>query len=614
VTVAAWIKPSQLDTWSRIFDFGNGTNSYMFLTPQAGGTNLPRFAITTAGGGGEQVVNSNTALTVGAWNHVAVTIGGSTATMYINGVAVGSNNAMTISPASLGNTTSNFIGKSQYPDPTFNGTVDDFRVYGRVLSASEISSIANQGSAAPTVATAAAASPATVAGTTTNLSVLGADDNGEGDLTYTWSATGPAAVNFSTNGTNAAKTAVATFTKAGNYVFTATIADSGGRSVTSTVSVTVNQTLTAITAVGKMGTGMSVQMNALDQFGSSVSSPVTWTTTAGTITSSGLLTAPNAAGTATVKGVVGSTQLTTTATFVPATALYSADQTSGTTLTDSSGNARNGTLVGSCAFVAGKSGNALDLNGGYATVPGAAISGLTDFTVAAWINPDALTNWTRVFDFGSGTASNMFLTPSAGGTNALRFSIKLNNGAEQQIDGPALTAGQWTHVAVTLVGTVGTLYVNGVAAASNANITLNPSSLGSFTQNYIGKSQYADPNFSGMIDDLRIYGGGLSAASIASLAAPAVPGAPSNMTASKSLSKAKLTWKDNSTTESGFRIWSSRNGTTWSLVTTVGIASGSGTTVSYTTGTLASGLWYFKTSAYNGDGDSAFSNVASVNI
>ena len=40
------------------------------------------------------------------------------------------------------------------------------------------------------VAAAAAAVPATVTGTTTELSVLGAADDGEADLTYRWQATG----------------------------------------------------------------------------------------------------------------------------------------------------------------------------------------------------------------------------------------------------------------------------------------------------------------------------------------------------------------------------------------------------------------------------------------
>ena len=100
----------------------------------------------------------------------------------------------------------------------------------------------------PTVATAAAASPNPVTGATCNLSVLGADNAGESSLSYTWSTTGtpPAAVNFSTNGSNAAKNTTATFSKAGNYSFQVTITDRSGLTATSTVNVTVNQTLTAI--------------------------------------------------------------------------------------------------------------------------------------------------------------------------------------------------------------------------------------------------------------------------------------------------------------------------------------------------------------------------------
>ena len=81
----------------------------------------------------------------------------------------------------------------------------------------------------PTVATAASASPSPVTGTTCNLSVLGADVSGESNLTYTWATTGtpPAAVNFSANGSNAAKNTTATFSKAGNYSFQVTIADAG---------------------------------------------------------------------------------------------------------------------------------------------------------------------------------------------------------------------------------------------------------------------------------------------------------------------------------------------------------------------------------------------------
>ena len=82
----------------------------------------------------------------------------------------------------------------------------------------------------------AAASPNAVTGTTCNLSVLGAYNLGESNLTYTWSTTGtpPAAVNFSANGSNAAKNTTATFTEAGIYSFQVTITDPTGATATST--------------------------------------------------------------------------------------------------------------------------------------------------------------------------------------------------------------------------------------------------------------------------------------------------------------------------------------------------------------------------------------------
>ena len=129
-------------------------------------------------------------------------------------------------------------------------------------------------------------------GTTCNLSVLGADDTGESNLTYTWSTTGtpPAAVSFSANGSNAAKNTTATFSKAGNYSFQVTITDPSGLTATSSVNVTVNQTFTAITvspASVNLNAGGTQQYTATakDQFGTALASQptFTWATTAGTI-------------------------------------------------------------------------------------------------------------------------------------------------------------------------------------------------------------------------------------------------------------------------------------------------------------------------------------------
>jgi hypothetical protein len=92
----------------------------------------------------------------------------------------------------------------------------------------------------PTIATPLAASPATVTGNTTSLSVLGADDGGEAGLTYTWSVVDSPPVLFTPNFSNAAKNTTATFTAGGLHKIQLTISDGGGLDVTATVNVTVD--------------------------------------------------------------------------------------------------------------------------------------------------------------------------------------------------------------------------------------------------------------------------------------------------------------------------------------------------------------------------------------
>jgi uncharacterized repeat protein (TIGR02543 family) len=159
---------------------------------------------------------------------------------------------------------------------------------------------------APTIATAAAANPNPVTGTTVALSVLGADDGGESNLTYTWATTGtpPAAVTFSANGTNAAKATTATFTKAGTYAFQVTVKDQAGLTATSTVSVVVNATLTSIVvspSSASVSTSATQQLTATarDQFATNLATQPTFTWTVsggGTISTSGLFTAGTTAG------------------------------------------------------------------------------------------------------------------------------------------------------------------------------------------------------------------------------------------------------------------------------------------------------------------------------
>ncbi|MGV3533173.1 MAG: glycosyl hydrolase, partial [Chthoniobacteraceae bacterium] len=66
-TFAGWVKWGGGAGWQRIFDFGDGTSRFLFLSPRTSGGNL-RFAINT--GSGEQQLSAPP-LTPGVWTHVA---------------------------------------------------------------------------------------------------------------------------------------------------------------------------------------------------------------------------------------------------------------------------------------------------------------------------------------------------------------------------------------------------------------------------------------------------------------------------------------------------------------------------------------------------------------
>jgi hypothetical protein len=198
------------------------------------------------------------------------------------------------------------------------------------------------------------------------------------------------------------------------------------------------------------------------------------------------------------------------------------DQSSGTTAADATGNGHNAVLTNGPLWVAGRSGNAVSLDGvdDYLALPAGALTDLSDFTIATWVYWNASQTWTRIFDLGSGTGRYMYLTPR-NGAGVVRFATTVDgNYGEQGINGAAaLPTGQWVHVAVTLSGTTGTLYVNGVAVGTSTAIAHAPFRLGATTQNWIGRSQYTgDPSFNGKLDDFRIYSGALSAAQVAALA------------------------------------------------------------------------------------------------
>ncbi len=130
----------KLSTWARIFDFGTGTTNYMFLLRNTHRRERRETALRIRTAqlrrpAAQQFHRDQ----CGAWNHIAITLDGNTATLYINGAVAATNTGMTLRPSSLGATTQTCLGRSQFSaDPYFNGAIDDLRIYSRALSPGEI--------------------------------------------------------------------------------------------------------------------------------------------------------------------------------------------------------------------------------------------------------------------------------------------------------------------------------------------------------------------------------------------------------------------------------------------------------------------------------------------
>lgn len=308
----------------------------------------------------------------------------------------------------------------------------------------------------------------------------------------------------------------------------------------------------------------------------------------------------------------GESQNSTSITITAPTAFASwlkFDETTGTTAADSSGNSNVGTLVNSPTWIGGEIGNALNLDGtsNYASLPNNITANLHDFTVTAWIYWNGGANWQRIFDFGAGTGSYMFLTPKNASTGKLRFAITTTGGSgEQKIDGTAaLATSGWHHVAITLAGSTGTLYVDGQQVGQNTAMTLRPSDLGTTTQNWIGRSQYsADPYFSGHIDDVRILAGALGGSEIAALAAPMhVTG----LSASGGSQQIALSWNPTA----GATSYSIRRTTTSGGPYTT--AASGVTATSFTDTSLGDGVtYYYVVTPANASGEGANSSEIAV--
>jgi hypothetical protein len=196
-------------------------------------------------------------------------------------------------------------------------------------------------------------------------------------------------------------------------------------------------------------------------------------------------------------------------------AAYAFDETSGSTVADSSGNNNTGTLDPAVVRSSqGRFGGGLLFNGNSSvTVPNSAsLNPTTGMTLEAWVFPTASTSWATAImkEQTNGMAYSLYASSSAN-----RPIVYCNTGKattrHRYLSGPtALPLNTWSHLAATYDGVTLRLYVNGAQVSSHPYTGSIVTSTGALR--IAGNS--AGEFFRGLIDEIRIYNRALSPSEI----------------------------------------------------------------------------------------------------
>ncbi len=200
------------------------------------------------------------------------------------------------------------------------------------------------------------------------------------------------------------------------------------------------------------------------------------------------------------------------------------DEGMGTTALDFSGHNHHGTISGP-DWAPGYDGGALDFITGEddrVSVGSFDVVG-NGITLAVWINPRSFTvDDARIISKASTSSGNdhwwMLSTTSDTGEIRLRFRLKTDDGQDTTtcIAG-ALVAGEWAHVTATWDGSTMLLYKNGLEigriAKGGTAVATDPTVKVAIGNQPVGAGG-GTRDYDGLIDDVRVYNRGVTAAEI----------------------------------------------------------------------------------------------------
>lgn len=150
VTIEVWLEWHGGNPRQRIFDFGDNTNeptstrtgqgtTYFFVTPRNNaGRSAACLNLTARAGDSEddRCVQGPAPLTTDGIHHIVASYGDDRLRFYLDGGLLGEREV----EGALGDIDddNDWIGRANYPEDELGGTVHEFRIYDRVLSADEV--------------------------------------------------------------------------------------------------------------------------------------------------------------------------------------------------------------------------------------------------------------------------------------------------------------------------------------------------------------------------------------------------------------------------------------------------------------------------------------------
>jgi hypothetical protein len=514
-TFEAWVTWYGDSNWQRIFDFGsnaagedsqgNGT-TYLQMTPRAGSNGRLFFeSIDNPGGRAATQLAGPTALPIGEPAHIVVTYNysGRVAKLFVDGQLVATGPIAI--PLDIIPDVNNWLGRSNWPDPYFNGLFDEFRIYEGALTDFEVavSSAAGpdrlvSGDTGALEGLEVALPDTLVLGSLQQARVLANFAEVDGV-----NVTGNPDTSFSTSDPSVLKVSPEGIVDAVGYGTASITASYHGQTASKSVTVTG--------APGVPDEPILIHRYSFNETGG-----------------------------ATVEDLVGDADgiIIGDATFV-----------------DGQLDLPGGAWDSTAGYV--------DLPNGLIS----GLTNLTFEAWVTW-RQGSLQSWQRVFDIGSSDAGEdqqgngvtyLQLTPRNG--NGLVYYEAVDNtggGVLTALTGQtALPTNTPTHIVATYNYAAGTarLFINGERVATGP-VSLPLSSVPDVNV-WLGRSQFRDPMFDGLFDEFRVWNGAMLDAQVAAsyAAGPdALPGDAVSLTAELSGSELTLSWPSGAT---GFSLQTS---------------------------------------------------------